>query len=98
MTIPVFVDEVLRGRFADGSEPLRAKGRHPDEISGHGWVPVIAQAVDSASFEHHESVFHDVGFNETERCAGCEGHEVDGEIEFGCVRDERLHEHAFVAH
>ncbi len=63
MAVPVFINEVFCGALADGSEPLGAVGAHPDEIACGDWVPVVAEAVDAAAFEHEEAVLHDVDFD-----------------------------------
>ena len=34
MPAPVFVDEILRRLLAQRAKPLRAVGRHPDEVAG----------------------------------------------------------------
>ncbi len=63
MAVPIFINEVFRRALADGSEPLGAVGAHPDEIAGGDGVPVVAEAVDAAAFEHEQAVFHDVDFD-----------------------------------
>jgi hypothetical protein len=81
MAIPILVNDVLGGCFADSAEPLRAIGRHPNEIAGRDRMPAISQPVNAASAEHEQTVFHDVYLNHGERGAGLKGHQVESEIE-----------------
>src|SRR5579871_1846901 len=70
MPPPILVDEVLGRLPADGSEPLRAVGRHPDEVAGLDGIPRIAQPVDPAAFEHQQAVLHHVNLHHAEARAG----------------------------
>src|SRR3984885_10343238 len=81
VTIPVFVDQVLGGGFAQGAEPLRAVGRHPDKVSGLDRVPVVSETVDATAFEHEQAVLHDVNFDQGERGAGLITHGVYGVVQ-----------------
>ena len=83
MAVPILIDDVLRGRFADCAEPLRAVRGHPNEIAGGDGMPAIAKTVDAAAGDHEQAVFHDVTFDHGKRGARFEGHGVDGEIEGG---------------
>src|SRR5215471_14226424 len=58
MPAPVLVDEILRRLLAQGAEPLRTVGSHPDEITSRDRIPRIAEAIDAAAFEHQQPVFH----------------------------------------
>jgi hypothetical protein len=88
VAVPVFVDEVFCGLLADGSEPLWAEGGHPDDVACGDGIPLVAEAVDAAAFEHKEAVLHDVDFDHAECGSGLVGHGVDGEVEGGVVGKE----------
>src|SRR5215475_14752912 len=78
--VPVFVNEIFRRHFADGTEPLRAPGAHPDKVTSGDGIPSITEAVDASAFEHEQAVFHDVHFDLTESGTRLVQHRVDGEI------------------
>src|SRR5579864_1104489 len=81
MPVPVFVDEIFCGYFAERSEPLRTPWAHPDEVSRRYRIPRIAEPVNSATFEHDESVFHHVHFDHTQRGSRLVDHGVHREVE-----------------
>ncbi len=81
MPVPVFVDQIFCGAFADRAEPLRAVRAHPDEVACGDGIPVVAEAIDAAAFEHQQTMLHDVDFDHAECGAGLIGHRVDGEVE-----------------
>src|SRR5277367_4332509 len=83
MAVPIFINNVFCGALSDGPEPLGAEGAHPDEVAGGNRVPVVAEPVDAAAFEHEEAVLHNVDFDLAEGGSGCVGHGVDGEVERG---------------
>jgi len=95
--VEVFVDEIFCRLGADGAEPLWAEGRHPDEVAGGGGVPVFAQTVDAAAFEHQQAVLHVVDLDLRERGTGGVGHGVDGEVEGEGVGQQRADEQVGVA-
>ena len=49
MPVPVFVDQIFGGHFAQRAEPLRAIRAHPDEVAGRDGIPVVVQPVDAAA-------------------------------------------------
>jgi len=86
MTVRILVDEIFRGNFAEGAEPLRAPGTHPDKIAGSDGIPGVTEAVNAGAFEHDQAVLHDVHFDLAEGGAGPVDHGVDGEIEGRLIR------------
>src|SRR6266436_2542087 len=81
MPVPIFINEVFCGNFADRSEPLRAPGSHPNKIARGDWVPRVAEAINTAAFEHHEAVFHYVRLDHAQCRSRLISHRIRGEIE-----------------
>src|ERR1700722_17097745 len=77
--VPIFVDEILRGAFANCAEPLRAERSHPDKVACGDGIPTVAEPIDAAAFEHQQTVLHDVYFDHTECRARLICHGVDRE-------------------
>src|ERR1700681_381973 len=80
VSIPVFVDQVFCGSLAQSAEPLRTVGGHPNEISSGDRVPVIIQAVNTATGQHQEAMLHHVHFDHRKRRARLVGHGIYREI------------------
>ena len=96
--VDVFVVEVGGGFVADGSEPLRAIGSHPNGVAGVDRIVFFFEAIDAVATEHEQAVFHDVGFDKGKGGAGLVSENVEGEVEGGMDGEEGLEEGALVAH
>src|SRR5204862_4201995 len=88
MAIPVLVNQVFRRLLAECTEPLRAVGRHPDEIAGLDGIPLRSKKVDAAAFEHQQAMLHHVDFDGGQRRSGLIRHRVHAEVERAIVRQE----------
>src|SRR5216683_2124027 len=69
--------------LAGCAEPLRAERSHPDEVAGGDGVPLVAEPIDAAAFEHQQTMLHDVYLDHAECGARLIGHRIDGEVEGG---------------
>ena len=96
--VDVFVVEVGGGFVADGGEPLRAVGSHPNGVAGVDRIVFFFEAIDTVAAEHEQAVFHDVGFDKGESGAGLVGEDINGEVEGRMDGEEGLEEGALVAH
>ena len=97
--VPIFVNEILRRRFAQSPNHCGQYGRHPDEIACRHGIPMVAEAVDSVAGEHQETVLHHVDLYHRQRRAGLKGHRVHGEIEGGIRREQRANlQSGIIAH
>src|SRR5262245_16512582 len=90
IAIDVLIINVTCGSVAHRHEPLRAVRRHPDHIPFSDWMPFVVQAIDSLTAQHHQSVFHDMGFNEWQRRAGLIRKDVDGQVELRLIGQQHL--------
>ena len=88
MPAPIFVDKIFRWSLAQRSKPLRAVGSHPYKIAGRHRVPVFAEPVNAAAFQHEQSVFHVMNLDHRQRGAGLVAHGVDRKIECRIGGDE----------
>src|SRR5882724_36900 len=91
MTITNLINKVLCRNLADRPKPLRTPRSHPDEIPRRNGIPRIPEPVNSSTFEHHKSVFHNVHLYYTQRGAGLVDHGVNRKIEAHFVRQQALY-------
>src|SRR5258706_2253749 len=91
MPVPVLVDEIFCRNLTDSSEPLRAPWSQPNKISRGDWIPRVAEAINSAAFEHHEAVFHYVHLDHAQCRSRLVRHGVHAEIETHRVGNETAH-------
>ena len=96
--VDVFVVKVGGGLVANGSEPLRAVGSHPNGIARMHGIVFFFEAIDAVATEHQQTVFHNVSLHEGESGAGLVGEDINGEIEGGMDRKEGLEKGSLVAH
>jgi hypothetical protein len=80
LPVDIFAVKVASGARAFGNKPLGAIRGHPDHISlGHG-MPVVVKAVDTATLEDEETVFHNMDFHEGKGGSRIESEDVNGKI------------------
>src|SRR5205085_7426090 len=79
--VDVLIQQINRVGQAGGIELLRAERSHPDEIINPDFVPALAEIVEALTFQHKQSVLHDVRFNGREADAGLEKHQVHRKVE-----------------
>src|SRR6266853_1949959 len=81
MPVPVLIDEIFCRNLTDSSEPLRAPGSHPNKIARGDWIPRVAEAINTAAFEHDEAVFHYMHLDHAQCRSRLISHRIHGEIE-----------------
>ena len=80
MAVPILIDEIFRGNFADCAEPLWTPRAHPDEIAGSHRIPGVAQAINAAAFKHQQTMFHHMHFDHAQGSSRLINHRVHCEI------------------
>ena len=67
-------------------KPLRTIRSHPNAITCGDWIPGIFESIYPFSFEHQQTVLHDMGFNERKMGARFVIENIDAHIEGERVR------------
>ena len=97
VAVHVLVVEVAGRPFAHRHEPLRAVGRHPDDVTLTHRIPVVAQAIDPLALEHEQAVLHHVHLDHRQGRPGLVGEDVDGKVEARIGRQEHFEDRVRVA-
>ena len=97
LPVDIFAVKVASGARAFGNKPLGAIRGHPDHISlGHG-MPVVVKAVDTATLEDEETVFHNMDFHEGKGGTRLIGEDVHCHVKTRVRREEDFEHGFFIA-